>query len=182
MVADALDRWRDPDLDPALAATLLNIAATSADAAMLDELLERYRDADDPQVQARVVMALPLVSDPTLAPRLVEAAGNELRRQNASAVIAGVLANPLIAEVAWGEVRSHWPQLIERLPHSHHDRMISGVRGIYDADLAARITEFLDSVAFGGGSRPVAQHRERLEVNVSAAPRLRQELAAALSA
>ena len=180
VVADALERWRDPTLEPALAATLLNIAATAADDALLDELLELYRAAEDPQVQARVVMALPMVRDPALAPRVMDAALSEIRSQSASAVVAGALANPSINEVAWERVELNWSALLDRLPHSHHDRMIAGIRGIYDAPLAARIGAHLDAVGFGDGSRPVAQHRERLEVNVSAAPRLRQELAAAL--
>jgi len=180
VIEEALRCWRDPSLDPATAAAMLSVAAAAADAALIDELLERYRHAEDPQVQARVVMALPQLGDPALAHRLVDAARTEIRSQSASAVIAGALANPSIAAVIWVEVEQRWAELIGRLPHSHHDRMISGIRGIYDAALAARIEGFLDSVGFGAGSRPVAQHRERLEVNVSAAPRLRRDLAVAL--
>lgn len=168
-LATAVAGWDDPDVEPALTAAMLNVAASQADEAFVRGLLDRYRSETDPQQHARIVTSLGEITDPSLAPSVVDAALSVIRSQSASSVLAGCLNNASVAAAAWGAVESRWEEVVLRVPTSHHDRILAGLRGIYDGELASRIASFLDHTGFGADSLPIRQHRERMTVNVGAA-------------
>lgn len=164
-----------PD-DPSLRAAAISVLAADATAAEHAELERRWRDASTPQDELRYLNALVDTDDPALFDRTLELAATEVRTQNAPYLLRRAIDHPSLGRLAWELISERWAELAERFPSNSLPRMLEGIRGITDADLAHSIEAFLHEHPLPSGERQVAQHQERMWVTVAAARRTRADL------
>jgi puromycin-sensitive aminopeptidase len=100
-------------LDPNLASVVVGLAARDGDVALYECYLERKRGAaTDPQEEQRFLLALAAFEVPELIERtLALALGNEVRSQDRTFLLAGLLGRRSSRLSAWGFActGSSWP-------------------------------------------------------------------------
>ncbi len=155
-----------PELDPDLAATIVNVAATAGGPAEFETFLELYRHPTTPQSETRYLYSLTAFRDPALAARVFELARTEVRTQNAPFVVQQLLAHRDHGPATWVRVRDTWDELMERFPAHTVPRMLDGVRLLCrDPVLADDVRSFIRTHPVPSGQRTVDQIVERLGVN-----------------
>ena len=81
---------------------------------------------------------------------------------------------------AWRFVAEHWDELNERFPSNTIVRMIAAIATFVDPAVEAEVREFFAEHPLPQGAKSLAQHLEKLSVNVALAEREGPRLAAAL--
>jgi puromycin-sensitive aminopeptidase len=164
--------------DPALVAASVNIVAATGTSADFDEFIRRMKNAPTPQEELRYLGALADFPDPELIARLVRMTlTDEVRSQNAPLLLRRALSNRDAGEIAWFFVSSEWEAITTRLPSNSIARFLEGIRGLSKSGTAAEVMAFFETHEVPQGDKILAQHLERLEVNVA----LRQREAARLA-
>ena len=79
----------------------------------------------------------------------------------------GWRSNRTHGATAWSFVRRHWDEINERFPSSTIVRMAEGVRFLTDPAVANEVEGFFAEHPVPQGERTMAQHLERLRVNVT---------------
>lgn len=173
----------DPDaVDADLADAVVRVVASTADQATWDELRRRAAAARTAQDTLRHQGALADAQDPALVLRFCELClTDEVRTQDALFLLARALRNRYAAAEVWGFLTERWDVITTRFPSSTVPRLIDGIRGVSDRELATSITAFLAEHPIKQGTKPVQQHLERMWVTVALADRVRGELATALA-
>ena len=161
------------DVDPALGAAALDVVAATGDRADHDLIEQRWRTAANPQDTIRHLYALADTPVPECFEKTLDLALGEVRAQDSGYLLRRALANPRHAGLAVEFVSRRWDDVQAKVPSSALVRMLEGVRTITDADLAADVVAFAEAHPLPSGSRVLAQHLERMAVNVAAAQRLR---------
>jgi aminopeptidase N len=154
--------------DPALVAASVNIVAATGTSADFDEFIRRMKNAPTPQEELRYLGALADFPDPDLIARLVRMTlTDEVRSQNAPLLLRRALSNRDAGEIAWFFVRSEWEAITTRLPSNSIARFLEGIRGLSKLGTAAEVMAFFETHEVPQGDKILAQHLERLEVNVA---------------
>jgi puromycin-sensitive aminopeptidase len=166
------------DVDPELVSSALTVIADSGTAEEFHEFVDRWRAAENPQEELRYLYALPRFHIDACFDELLELSLTEVRTQNAPFLLGRALLNRTHGGVAWQFVRKNWPDLLERFPSSTIVRMAEGVRWLIDA--APDVQGFFAEHPVPQGAQTLAQHLERLRVNVALRDREHAALAAAL--
>jgi len=170
-------------VDAELGAGALRAAAVSADQACFDAILDRFRHGHTPQEQVRYLYAAATVADDELFQRYLDLLDtDEVRSQNLAFAYRAALRNPHHDADAWFAVRTRWDRIRQRLPFNATHRLVEGVTGITDANLARDIEGFLADHVVPEARTLIAQHVERMRVQVALyereATRLPDELSA----
>lgn len=163
------------DADATLLAAALDIVAATGDADDHALIEERWRTATNPQDTVRYLYALADTPVPECFDRLLELTLSEVRSQDSAYVLRRALSHPRFADRAFDFISSNWDGVLAKVPSSAAVRMFEGVRSVTDPDLAASIVAFTADHPTPSGARVLAQHLERMWVNVHAAVRLREE-------
>jgi aminopeptidase N len=154
--------------DPALIAASVNIVAAHGTASDFDDFVARMAGAATPQEEQRYLGALADFSDPDLMRRLLAMSiTDEVRTQNAALLLRRALTNRDNGELAWAFVTDEWATLNERLPSNSIVRMLEGVRLLSAPTVAPQVFAFFEDHEVPQGDKSLAQHLERLEVNVA---------------
>ena len=154
--------------DPALVAASVNIVAATGTSADFDEFIRRMKNAPTPQEELRYLGALADFPDPDLIARLVRMTlTDEVRSQNAPLLLRRALSNRDAGEIAWFFVSSEWEAITTRLPSNSIARFLEGIRGLSKSGTAAEVMAFFETHEVPQGDKILAQHLERLEVNVA---------------
>ncbi len=154
--------------DPALVAASVNIVAATGTSSDFDEFIRRMKNAPTPQEELRYLGALADFPDPDLIARLVRMTlTDEVRSQNAPLLLRRALSNRDAGEIAWFFVSSEWEAIITRLPSNSIARFLEGIRGLSKSGTAAEVMVFFETHEVPQGDKILAQHLERLEVNVA---------------
>ncbi len=154
--------------DPALIAASVNIVAAHGTASDFDDFVARMAGAATPQEEQRYLGALADFSDPDLMRRLLAMSiTDQVRTQNAALLLRRALTNRDNGELAWAFVTDEWATLNERLPSNSIVRMLEGVRLLSAPTVAPRVFAFFEDHEVPQGDKSLAQHLERLEVNVA---------------
>jgi len=170
----------DPSaVDPSLAAAAVGVIAATGGAADRADFLARFRAAGTPQDEQRYLRCLPDFNDPGLFADTLAMTLTEVRSQDAPFVLRRALINRERGPDAWAFLREHWGDVGERLPSNSIARLLEGVRWLSDPEVAADVTSFLEAHPVPQGARTIAQHLERLAVNVALRDREAERLAAA---
>ncbi len=160
-----------------VAASIAVIAATGG-AADFDEFLGRFRQATTPQDELRYLSALADFDDPELIDRLLAMAiTDDVRTQNAPYLLRRAMGNRNHGGRAWQFVQDNWDAINERFPSNSIVRLLEGVRGLSRPDLAESVFAFFETHEVPQGDKTLAQHLERLEVNVALRARESDRLA-----
>ncbi|MBJ7307125.1 MAG: M1 family metallopeptidase [Acidimicrobiia bacterium] len=156
------------DPDPALVAASVNIVAATGTSEEFDDFITRMKTAPTPQEELRYLGALADFPDPDLIARLVRMSlTDDVRSQNAPLLLRRALSNPDAGEIAWFFVSSEWEAITTRLPSNSIARFLEGIRGLSKPSVAAEVLSFFETHEVPQGDKILAQHLERLEVNVA---------------
>ena len=167
--------------DPAMVAAAVNVVAATGDEADFESFLARFREASTPQEEMRYLNALADFGDPALMRRLLEMTIDEIRTQNAPLLLRRALTNRTQGALAWYFVAAEWDTINERFPSNSIARLLEGVRSLSSPDVAPEVFVFFETHEVPQGDKILAQHLERLEVNVALRAREAASLAAALT-
>jgi puromycin-sensitive aminopeptidase len=168
-------------VDPAMAAAAVNVVAATGGADDFDLFLDRFRTASSPQEELRYLYALADFDDPDLLRRLLALTLDEVRTQNAPLLLRRALTNRNHGALAWAFVSQEWEALNTRLPSNSIARMLEGIRSLSRPEVAPEVFAFFETHTVPQGDKILAQHLERLEVNVALRNRESESLAAAVS-
>jgi puromycin-sensitive aminopeptidase len=178
------DQLRDPaGVDAELGAGALKAAAITADEARFEAMLDRFRHGDTPQQQVRYLYAAATVADEALFGRYLGLLGtDEVRSQNLAFAYRAALRNVEHDQQAWAAVRDRWERIRTRLPFNATHRLVEGITGITDPELAAEIEAFLADHPVPEAKTLIAQHIDRMRVQVAVHQREAGHIAGALPA
>jgi puromycin-sensitive aminopeptidase len=169
----ALERARelyraDTDVDPSLFAASVHIIAATGNADDFADFVARFKAAATPQEELRFLSALADFDDPELMRRfLAMTVTDEVRTQNAPYLLRRALSNRDQGPLAWFFVQSEWDTINDRFPSNSIARMLEGVRTLSTDDIAPEVFTFFETHEVPQGDKTLAQHLERLEVNVA---------------
>jgi puromycin-sensitive aminopeptidase len=145
-------------------------------------MLEQFRRATTPQDEIRYLYALAATEVPALLRRTLDMClSGEVRTQDAPYLIGNILGSRAGYRLAWAFVTERWETILSRFPDNSIPRMLEGITGIVDGSLAPSIHTFLDTHPVPQGEKQIAQARERLDINVSFADRVRADLPSQLA-
>ncbi|MCX7620294.1 MAG: M1 family metallopeptidase [Acidimicrobiales bacterium] len=154
-------------VDPSLLAASISIIATTGDATEFEQFLDRFGHAATPQEEVRYLYALADFADAGLIDRLLAmTVSDAIRTQNAPYVIRRALANRHQGPRAWQFVRDNWKTINDRFPSNSIARMLEGIRSLHDPEISQTVFAFFETHEVPQGDKILAQHLERLEVNV----------------
>ena len=174
-------RSRLDDPDPSLAAAALTVTAHHGDAADFARIRDRFARAADPQSEQRHLMALADFGHPELVVGILEATlGGEVRAQDGPYLVRRALANRRVGAAAWDFATANWDELARIFPGNSLSRMLEGIVGLDRPEQAEAVRSFLADHPVPQGAKQIAQHLERLEINVAFRRRESPRLAAAL--
>ena len=137
---------------------------------------EEPGDPEEPEVPEPVgagvtstdLRALADFNDPgVFADTMAMTLTDQVRSQDAPFVVRKGLINRERGADAWTFVEDHWDAIGDRLPSNSIARLLEGVRWLDDPAVAARVTAFLEAHPVPQGAKTIAQHLERLRVNVA---------------
>ena len=130
------------------------------------------------QDEQRYLRSLPDFNDPGSFADTLAMALSDVRSQDAPFVLRRALINRERGPEAWAFLRDRWDDVGDRLPSNSIARLLEGVRWLSLPDVAADVTAFLGDHPVPQGARTIAQHLERLAVNVDLRRREAERLAA----
>jgi len=175
-----LDR---PSLDPNLASVVAGLAARDGDAALYARYLEQKRSAaTDPEEEQRFLLSLGAFEVPDLIQRTLQlAAGTEVRAQDRTFLLAGLLGRRASRATAWTFVRDHWDELAKLMDPMLLQGLIRGLGQLTFEPVATQVREFLLPRATDETRETIAQVCEHLAIDAAAVARLQPALSTALS-
>jgi puromycin-sensitive aminopeptidase len=183
-VLELFDRYRadGSSVEANVAAAVVRSVAARADQGHFDEIIAGFRSGATPQEEQRYLYSLSEVRDPALMAQVLDLAMTpEVRTQNAPFLISACIANRDNSALAWDVVEQRWAEMNERFPSNSIVRMLSGIRAVTDAALAARIEAFVAEHPVPQAKKTLEQHLERMRVSVALRERESERLAAALT-
>ncbi len=175
-------RVRLDHADPTLAAAALSVVAAHGDADDFARIRHRFEHAADPQTEQRHLAALADFGDPALVRTILEGTlDGSVRTQDGPYLIRRALANRRCGPEAWDFLSGHWDELLAIFPTNYSlARMLEGVVALDRAELAAGVRDFMSRHPLPQGAKQVAQHLERLDINVALRARESDRLPAAV--
>ncbi len=153
-------------VEPNLAAAAVQVVAAAGDETDYERMVELYRSADTPQSELRYLQSLLLFEDAELFKRTLELFANEVRTQNAPYLLGAAMTHMDCGALAWAFIANRWDELTDRFPHNSIPRMLGGIRGLNTRELAQEVADFLAKHEVPQGTLTVAQHIEKMWVNV----------------
>ena len=153
-------------IEPNLAAAAIQVAAAAGDQADYEQMADLSRAADTPQSELRYLQALLLFSQRDLFTRTLELFATEVRTQNAPYLLGAAMTHLDWGPVAWEFIRDQWDELTSRFPQNSISRMVGGIRGLHTRELATEVEAFFAEHEVPQGALTVAQHIEKMWVNV----------------
>jgi puromycin-sensitive aminopeptidase len=164
-------------VDPSLLAASIQVMAATGGSAEFDDFHARFREADTPQEELRYLSALADFDDEDLMRRvLAMSVTDEVRTQNAPYLLRRALTNRNHGKLAWFFVQDEWETINGRFPSNSIVRMLEGIRSLSSADMAPTVFAFFETHEVPQGDKILAQHLERLEVNMALRARESDEL------
>jgi puromycin-sensitive aminopeptidase len=165
-------------VDPSLLWAAIDVVADRAHPEDFDLFVTRFKESVNPQEELRYLYALAAFDRAELVDRLVAMClTDDIRSQNAPYVLGRAMANRDHGPRAWAFVRDHWDEVNERFPSNSIVRMLGGLRSLWSPTVADDVYAFFETHEVPQGDKQLAQHLERLEVNVALADRASDPLA-----
>jgi puromycin-sensitive aminopeptidase len=175
---DVYDRYkRNPAaVDGNLAAAVIEILAHAGDGARYEEFFNGYKSPTaTPQDKERYLYALAAFRQPDLLQNTLDKTinPNEIRPQDAPAVVRLLLMNVDGRELAWGFVKRHWERMGTLYRQSGLSRVCAGVTGLTTPDLEGDVHQEVRRIKIEGqtlqqylGGKTLEQYLEQLRIFV----------------
>ncbi len=155
-------------VDPSLFAASIEVVAATGGPEEFADMRARFAAAATPQEELRFLSALADFDDPELLRQvLAMSITDEVRTQNAPYLIRRALTNRSHGALAWWFVQDEWDTINERFPTNSIARLLEGIRSLSRPDVAPEVFVFFETHEVPQGDKILAQHLERLEVNVA---------------
>jgi puromycin-sensitive aminopeptidase len=159
-------------VDPNLAAAAIAVIAETGTADEYEQFVSLFQSSPTPQEQLRYLYALGRFHDDALVQRtLAMSISTQVRTQNAAFLLRVLLMNRAGGQAAWRFVRQNWETINERLPTNSIVRMLDGIRTLTQPEVANDVFGFFAEHQVPQGAKTLAQHLEKLLVNVTLAQR-----------
>jgi puromycin-sensitive aminopeptidase len=156
------------DVDPSLLAAAVRVIASTGTSDEFEEFLRRFKQAPTPQEELRFLSALADFEDADLVRRVLSMSiTDDVRTQNAPYLLRRALSNREQGELAWLFIEGEWQTINDRFPSNSIVRMLEGVRSLSAPSIAPQVFTFFETHEVPQGDKTLAQHLERLEVNVA---------------
>ncbi len=169
--------------DATLAAAALGVVAIHGDAEDFKVVNERYQTATDPQTKQRHLGALADFGATELVLSvLARTLDGGIRTQDGPYLLRRALANHQAGATAWDFIVEHWEKINATFPSNSVARMLEGIVCLDTPSQAAEVHEFLADNPVPQGTKQVAQHLERLDINTALRKRDADDLKAAVLA
>ncbi len=167
----------DESADASLRAAAVGVVASVADTGRFDDLVRRFRDAETPQDERRYSYALAAVPGLADFERLLAmTVDGTIRTQDAPFVLALAMGNRHHGPRAWTHVVDNWAFIVSAFPSTSMVYLLGGIRSLSIEPLAAEIESFCLEHPLDQGAKTIAQHLERLRVNVGLRARVRDRV------
>ncbi len=155
--------------DPTLAAAALSVVAAHGDSADFAAIKRRFESASNPQSEQRNLFALADFRDKELVCRILEETlDGSVRTQDGPYLIRRAMFNPVCSAEAWGFLRDRWDQILDVFPANYSwARMLEGITALDKPELAKEVRSFLLEHPPPAGAKQLAQHTERLDINLA---------------
>ena len=152
-------------LDPILAGTLINIAATHGDAALFDLLTQAAARATSPDEHYRYLFALSSFENPSLLGRALEHARSaDLKSQDTTLYLGAFLGNDAARDHAWTFVKAHWDELLPKINVAGSDvGLVLSLASFCSTDARDDIRAFFAAHPLPTASRALQQTLERID-------------------
>ena len=173
----------DPATDPELAAAAANAVASIGTDDDYDDYVQRFRNAETPQLRLRYMFSLAEFPTEDQIRRTIDLAmSGDVKTQDAPFLLNRCIANRHNGEMAWESVRRQWPQLVERFPDNTIVRMVGSITTLTTPHLVADVQGFFSEHPIPQAAKTLEQLLERQQVNANLRARAAAPLAAALAA
>ena len=150
-------------VDPTLAGSILRVAASAGDSALLDEYLGSMQHLTAPEQYYNVGEALSEFRGPQLTERVLQLAVSPAsRNQDAPHLIADVLSNPANQAPAWQWIKSHWPDVEKKITMSSGAEIINASGTFCDAGHRDDVQQFFTEHKVPSAERVLKQATERI--------------------
>jgi puromycin-sensitive aminopeptidase len=164
-------------LDPNLIAPVLSLAARRADAGRLDQLLDASEHDTTPQARRRFRLVLSDVRDPKLASSvLLTCLSPRIPTQDVAFVVARLVRNPHVQELAFRFVQERWSDLRERIPAMLMSRLIEATPALRTEAHRRTLQQFFSTHPLPTAARALKQADERFRLDAAFRKRATGEL------
>ncbi|MET0389963.1 MAG: M1 family metallopeptidase [Polyangiales bacterium] len=155
-------------IDPNLIAPVLSVAARRADADRLDQLLDASEHDATPQARRRFRLAVSDVRDPRLASSLLLAClSQRIPTQDVAFVVARLLRNPYVQELAFTFMQERWADLRERVPSMLMSRLIEATPALRTEAHRRTLQQFFAEHPLPTAARALRQADERFRLDAA---------------
>ncbi len=152
-------------LPPDVLSSVVTILAHTGDQKRYEQFETLFKNGSSPQEQERYMYALgQFQQEELLQKTMAKTLAGEVKGQNAPYLVRNIMLNPRGRQVSWKFVKGNWEQINKTYPSLIITRLVEGVTGLIDADLAKEVFAFFDGYEFAGGQKTVDQHLEKLKV------------------
>ena len=153
-------------LDPAMANTLLHVAAKQGDGALFDAIVAAAKRAESPEDYHRYLNTLTYFEDPILVQRALERTlTDEIRSQDTPSYLRGFLetsSNGVNART-WTFAQQHWPEVVPKLSIVGGDpTFVAGLGSFCAAATRGEIRSFFTKNPRPAAARALEQAIERI--------------------
>jgi len=164
-------------VDPGLARVALTEAAHSGDAALFDRYLAGLRQARSPEQFYNLASAMSGFRDPQLVQRWLQiGVSDATRSQDATLLIAGVLARYEVRQIAWSWVKEHWPEVEKKATVSGGANIIAATASFCDAESRDDIQQFFQAHKVPSGESALRHALENINACISFRERQQKNL------
>jgi aminopeptidase N len=150
--------------EPTLLNDALTVAARTGDAALYEKYLARSKAASSPEERYRYIYALTSFSDPALVRRTLDyILGPDVRNQDATPLIASLLANRDAQALAWKLLQARWNEVQKKTGGFAGNIVIVGALSAFcDAGTLADLRQFFVVHKVPEAERTLKQATERI--------------------
>ncbi|MCZ7532246.1 MAG: M1 family metallopeptidase [Acidimicrobiia bacterium] len=157
----------DEPVDAEVADAALMIVAANSDVVLFDELIDKSKNATNPQHTVKYLRAATQVLDPTAAERMFHMVlDGQIRTQDSFWVLALLIGHRENGPMIWKLIEENWDTVIDTMPHANKRGFIHQIPHRSEPDVAASIEAWFEDHEIPGGARAIAQELELLRANV----------------
>jgi aminopeptidase N len=158
-----------PALDPTLARSIVEVAATHGDAQLFDALLAASERATSPDERYRYLYALSEFHDPALIDRaLALSVTPRLRSQDTASFLARFLWAEAARPRAWTFIKAHWNELASKVTIFGGDTTVVSALGSFcDAAVRDDISAFFAQHPLPSAARGLTRTLERINTCIA---------------
>ena len=171
----------DPSsVDDALASVALPLAAENGDEGFYNKIAEHLDHATAPEQKNLYVRTLLSFHDPKLLERTLHFAVSSARSQDATLIIARLIANPAGRKLGWDFVRNQWDSMkgdSGAFGGGSAGMIVSSTRNFCDAEMRDQVQTFFSAHPVPAASRRLKQSLEQIDYCIDMKARQGTDLA-----